>query len=423
VIPLAFEDTGVVAGPLQGMRILDLTHVWAGPLAVRMLSDLGAEVLKIEAPYGRGPQQLPSEPIGGWLGGEPGAEPWNNSALFVKLHRNRRSVCVDLKQDDGRALLLQLVAEADVLIENFSAHAMREMGLGYEVLRRANRRIVYVTMPGYGSSGPYCERVAFGPVVEPMSGLSAMLGYSPAEPRNSALAVMDPVAGTHAVAAVVTALRQRQQTGSGCRVELSLHEGGVSFSGPWLVDQQMGHEPRCIGNRHPNMAPHGIYPCRGTDQWLAIACENDRQWSALQQLLQIAGVGGELQAGWSLAQRQQRADVIDRVIGAWSERLCKEEAAQALQQQGVAAGPVNTTPDMTADPHIQARRFFVPYERFDTPMPGNPMHMSGLDSSQWRPCPALGEHNREVLRDWLELTEQEIDTLESRGVLLGRPPD
>lgn len=420
---MAAEDPSGVDGPLRGVRILDLTHVWAGPLAVRMLSDLGAEVIKIEAPYGRGPQQLPYQPIGGWLGGAPGEQPWNNSALFVKLHRNRRSLCLDLKQDDGRQLLLQLVRQADVVIENFSANAMGSMGLGYELLQEANPNIIYVTMPGYGSSGPYSKRVAFGPVVEPMSGLTAMLGYAADEPRNSALAVMDPVGGTHAVAAVVAALRRRAQTGVGARVELSLHEGGVSFSGPWLIDQQLGHAPQCVGNRHPQMAPHGVYPCRGTDQWLALACENDQQWAALYLILQETDGAHALGADWSFGQRQRRADKIDQCISMWTSRLNKEVAADLLQQRGIPAGPVNTTPDMVADPQVQAREFFVPYERFDTPMPGNPMHMPGLDSGQWRPCPALGEHNREVLQEWLALSDEAVDALQSQGVLLDRPPD
>ncbi len=417
------DASGGVDGPLRGVRILDLTHVWAGPLAVRMLSDLGAEVIKIEAPYGRGPQQLPFEPIGGWLGGEPGDEPWNNSALFVKLHRNRRSVCLDLKQDDGRALLLQLVREADVIIENFSAYAMQQMGLGYEVLSKTNPNIIYVTMPGYGSSGPYSERVAFGPVVEPMSGLTAMLGYSPVEPRNTALAVMDPVAGTHAVGAVMTVLRQRQQNGHGARVELSLHEGGVSLSGPWLIDEQMDQSPQCLGNRHPQMAPHGIYPSQGEDEWLAIACETDAQWAALCQVLQSTPGADQFRADWPVAVRHQHADAIDQTLAAWSAQFSKHAAADLLQRHGVPAGPVNTTPDMTADAHIQARGFFVSYERFNTPMPGNPIHMAGLNPDQWRPCPRLGEHNREVLSEWLALSDSEVAALENEGILFDRPPD
>ena len=144
-----------VRGPLNGVRILDLTHVWAGPLATRIFSDLGAEVVKVERALGRGPSVAAIEPIAGWIGGAPGDEPWNNNAAFVKLARNAKSVSLDLKQPAGRELFLRLVSVADVVIENFSARAMPSMDLGYDVLQAHNPRLIYVTMPGYGTFGPY----------------------------------------------------------------------------------------------------------------------------------------------------------------------------------------------------------------------------------------------------------------------------
>ena len=411
-----------VDGPLKGLRILDLTHVWAGPLAVRMLSDLGAEVVKVEAPYGRGPQVYPSEPLGGWLGGEPGEDPWNNNALFVKLHRNRRSLCIDLKTAGGKAMLLELVAVADIIIENFSAQAMRRMDLGYDVISQVNPMVIYVTMPGFGASGPYSDRVAFGPIVEPMSGLTTMLGYGPEEPRNSAMALMDPVAAAHAVAAITTALRERQRTDKGAMVELSLHEGGVAHCGPWLLDEQFGVSPQNLGNRHPNMAPHGIYRCSGTDQWLALACEDDAQWAALTELLTKDGIEHSLEAEWPVLMRQAKTEEIDATISSWTRDNDKDELTERLQLTGVPAGPVRTTPEMLADPQVLHRGFFVTYERFDTPMPGNPIHMSGLDSRQWSPCPSLGEHNEEVLAEWLGYEEEQIRQLQQQQVLFDQPP-
>jgi crotonobetainyl-CoA:carnitine CoA-transferase CaiB-like acyl-CoA transferase len=402
---------------LRGVRILDLTHVWAGPLAVRLLADLGADVVKVEAPYGRGPQQFPSEPIGGWLGGEPGDEPWNANAMFVKLHRNRSSLCVDLKQTRGRDLFLGLVGQADVVVENFSAFAMQKMGLGYDVLSQANPKIIYVAMPGYGASGPYSDRVAFGPVVEPMSGLTNMLGYSGEAPRNSAMALMDPIAATHAAASIVQALREVRATGQGVQVELSLHECGVTYSGPWLIDTQLGQSPSCLGNRHPQIAPHGVYPCAGDDQWLALACADDAQWQSLCSLV------AELEPTFTLAERHKCADQIDLLISRWTAHQDKNAAAEVLQAAGIAAGPVNTVPDMLDDEQVKARGFFVSYERFGIPMPGNPIHMAGLDNSQWQPCPPLGAHNREVLADWLGYGEQQLGELENAGVLLHKPPD
>ncbi|MEM7079667.1 MAG: CoA transferase [Pseudomonadota bacterium] len=406
----------MVSGPLNGLKILDLTHIWAGPLAVRMLSDLGAEVVKVEAPYGRGPRELPSSPLGGWIGGAPGEDPWNNNAIFVKLARNRRSVSVDLKQAAGRDLFLGLVAQADVVMENFSVRAMPSLGLDFATLQAANPRIIYVTMPGFGISGPLKDRVAFGPTVEAMSGFTTVMGYGQDEPRNTAMALMDPVGATHAVAAVVTALQRREQTGRGSFVEMSLHEGGVAYNGPWLIDHQLGERITSIGNAHPVMSPHGVFSCAGEDAWLALACRDDADWQNL------CSVVPGLDATSNLARRRADAPEIEKVINGWTVELDKFTATEFLQRAGVPAGPVSTTPDMAEDPQVQARGFFVPYERFATPMPGNPIKIDGLDPAEWTPCPGLGADNAEVLADWLGWSAEQTEAALAAGVLADKPP-
>ncbi|MFM8355210.1 MAG: CaiB/BaiF CoA transferase family protein [Gammaproteobacteria bacterium] len=402
-------------GPLNGLRILDLTHVWAGPLAVRILADLGAQVVKVEAPYGRGPRTFPDQPIGGFLGGEPGQEPWNRNAVFVKLMRNRRSVCLDLKQPQGRATLLALVAEADALIENFSARAMPSLGLDDATLQAANPRLIHIAMPGFGSSGPYAERVAFGPTVEPLSGLTQVLGYGPTEPRCTSLAVMDPIAALAAASALVAAVRRRTETGCGTRIELTLHESGVGYSGPWLIDHQLGHAIGPRGNRHPALAPQGVYPCRDPDTWLAISCPSDAIWARLVQV--IPGLDATL----TLAQRQAAHDHLDARISDWTRTRGKRAAERALLAAGVPAGAVLTAPELLADPQSVARGFFVPLED-RTPVPGNPVHMPGVSSADWRPCPRLGADNAAVLRDWLGWDDTAIDALAAAGVSHDRPP-
>ena len=413
-------------GPLNGIRILDLTHVWAGPLATRALADLGAEVVKIESPMGRGPRDYRGGlPIGGWLGGAPPEEPWNLNAVLVKLQRNKQSVAIDLKTEDGRAAFLDLVREADVVIENFSARAMPELGLDYEDLAVVNPGIIYVAMPGYGKSGPYRERVAFGPTVEPLSGLTNVMGYSPTEPRNTAMALMDPIAAVNATAAVLHALRRREslrepgQAGrarEGAFVEMSLHEAGVTYSGPWLIEHQLGGQIAPIGNRHPRLAPHGIYPCKGDDEWIALACRDDADWRALCRV-----VDG-LQLDADLTTRFAAHDEIDKTILRWTSGRSKHAAAEALQAIGVPAGPINVTPDMTADPQVQARGFFVPIEPGPTPMPGNPIKMNGIGNDDWTPCPRLGADNATVLKGWLGYDDERIRALEDAGAIVDRPP-
>jgi len=409
-------------GPLQGIRILDLTHVWAGPLGVRLLADLGADVVRVEAPASRGPQRFPAVPIGGFMGGQPGEEPWNASASFVKLMRNRRSFCVDLKQTAGREAFLSLVGVADVVVENFSPRAMVNLGLSYPVMRDTNPRIIYLSMPGFGVGGPRENRVAFGPTVESMSGFSTMLGYGSGEPRNSAIALPDPIAAVHAAAAITHAVRERHARGRGRHIELTLYESAIAYNGPWLIDEQRGDTPRCHGGAHPGMAPHGCFRCAGEDEWVFVACADQAQWTALWELLQAQPDGVQLNRAWSLEQRQQYAPAIACVLGVWLLAIDKHSACERLQTAGVSAGPVNTTPDMVADPQVRSRGFFVDCEPSHVPLPGNAMKMSGVDAEHWTPCPRLGEHNEAVLRDWLGLDASEIDTLSASGALADKPP-
>ncbi len=408
-------------GPLRGVRIVDLTHVWAGPLATRVLADLGAEVVKVEAPDSRGPRVFPAAPPGGWIGGEPGDEPWNRNALFAKLARNKRSVALDLKQAAGRTTFLQLVAVADVVIENFSARAMPSLGLGFDALRAANPEIIYVSMPGHGMSGPYRDRVAFGPTIEAMSGFTSVTGYDADQLRNSGMALMDPVGGINATAAVTLALRsrnrQRDENGAAAPmlIEFSLHEGGVTLCGPWLIDRQLGNATPVWGNRHPQMAPHGVYRCAGADAWVALACRDQTDWRALCSV--VAG----LDAGLDLGGRRAVEDAIDTIIGRWCSERDAATAASELQHARIPAGPLNTTADMVADAQVRARGFFVPLDG-GTPMPGNPIHMDGISSDDWQPCPRLGADNAAVLRDWLGHNPEQIGELERDGVLADRPP-
>lgn len=383
-------------GPLAGVRILDLTHVWAGPLGTRILGDLGADVVKVERPMGRG--GLSGTPgAGNYPGGERGEDPWNRQGTFLKLNRNKKSLAIDLKKPEGRRVFLDLVRVADVVIENFSARSMPALGLGYDILRAANEKIIYVSMPGYGRTGPYSARVAYGPSVEAMTGLNAVMGYSPAEPRNTAVALPDPIGGVTAAAAVVAALNRREATGRGAFVERSMHESGVSLVGEFLVERQLGGNPQPMGNAHPAHAYSAVLRTRGEDEWIAVTCKTEAERETLEEILD--------------------GDASDHD---------KHDLTERLQAAGIAAGPVTIAPDILADPHVSARRYFVRLEREDlpsTPMPGSPMVIDGdFERSYWHVAPRLGEHNRQVLEDWLGYEAHVTARLERDGVLVDRPP-
>ena len=403
-------------GPLNGVRILDLTHVWAGPLATRILADLGAEVVKIEAPMGRGPRQFPRAMlIGGFIGGKPGPEPYNANAVFVKLQRNKKSVALNLKTEPGREVFLQLVQVSDVVIENFSARAMSRLGLNYAELRKANSKVIHLAMPGYGLTGAYRDRVAFGPTVEPMSGLPFAMGYSETEPRATAMAVPDPIAAVNATAAVMTALRHRKATGHGCQVEMSLHEAAVSYSGPWLIDTQLGNRVKHYANRHPEIAPHGVYRCAGKDNWIALACVDEASWSRLARLIDVDG------EQWNLTDRLLKHDAIDQSLTRFTQSRNTDSVLTSLQTIGVAAGPVYDTQQMCVNPQSIERGFFVPLEQ-GTPMPGNPVKMRAISSEDWTPCPKLGTHNEEILKEWLDFDDSQIEDLYEAQVIVNQPP-
>jgi crotonobetainyl-CoA:carnitine CoA-transferase CaiB-like acyl-CoA transferase len=410
--------------PLTGVRILDLTHVWAGPLATRILADLGAEVFKVEAASARGMRVIPPHGAGIYPHGDPGTEPWNRQGIFNKLNRNKKGLSIDLKSDDGRKLLLSLAGQCDVIVENFSARTMPRLGLDYATLTTVNPGLIYLAMPGFGTTGPYRDFVAYGPSVEPMTGLTAVMGYSGDEPRMTAMALPDACAGVTAAAAIVTAIARRTDTGKGGFIDLSLHEAAISLFGEFPIERQLtGAEPEVFGNAHPEYAPHGIYPCSGADAWIHIAIRTDREWKRLCGV--AAGALPDAAEYATAAGRRADAAALDLRVADWTRSHDKVSLMHALQREGIAAGAVLNAPELLSDPHLDARGFLVtlgaPHiEPF--PYPGSPVRIDGQHAEDWFAAPRLGEHNADVLQDVLGLDAEEIARLAAAGVIVDEPP-
>ncbi|HJM76406.1 MAG TPA: CoA transferase [Dehalococcoidia bacterium] len=413
--------------PLRGVRILDLTRVWAGPVATRILADLGAEVIHVSAPMGRGPQVVQGGPGVDFPEGGPGDRPWNRQALFNKLHRNKRSLAVDLKTEQGRQIFLDLVATADVVIENFSPRVMPGLGLGYDVLSKANPQIIYVAMPAYGLAGPRRDYIGFGSSIEPTSGFSALLGYSADEPRITAAGISDPIAGTTAVAAILTALARRAEGGAGgegALLELAQQQAGINFLGEFFVQRQLtGRDPERIGNAHPTYAPHGVYRCAGDDEWIAFATRNEDEWTALAGAAE-RGWAGEWRYAGLAARQANRAD-LDAAIEQWTVGYDKYELTELLQAAGVAAGPVQPAPGWLTDEQLEARGYFVELEHPDAGLgrwDGTPIVVDGQrDHGWWTAAAGLGADNEAILRD-LGRSDAEIAALQADGIVVDRPP-
>jgi crotonobetainyl-CoA:carnitine CoA-transferase CaiB-like acyl-CoA transferase len=405
--------------PLHGIRVLDLTMSWAGPYATRLLADMGAEVIKIEAP---GHWDL----LRSYTGQPPTVERvWDRSPYFNHYNRNKYGCALDLSKPRGRELFLRLVEDADIVIENYRAEAMGNLGLTYEVLREVNQQVIMISMPGHGRDGPESGFVAYGTNVEQLAGLAHLTGYEGGAPQKTGISYGDPMAGIAAAGAVALALWDRRRTGFGQYIEVPQRENLIGAIGEFIVGFSMnGREPARNGNRHTSMAPHGCYPCAGEDQWLTIACEDDAAFATL------CGAIGRPE----LADDKRFADVVsryrnqvelDEIIGLWTRTQDKTAAAEALQSAGVAAMPVLTVPEVFEDAHLHSRHFFEPVSHavageweMETPH----WRMSETPAHVRVPPPCFGEHNRWVFGELLGLSDEEIAALEAQGIT-GTVPD
>lgn len=421
-------------GPLDGIRVVDLTMVWSGPWAAALLADMGADVIKIEGPDSLDPVrpfgQRTQDEIDGMY-----------SPYLNQYSRGKRGLCLDLKTEQGRELVLRLVAESDLVIENFRAGVLERLGLGYDVLRSAKPDIVLVSMPGYASTGSEKDRAAYGPVVESMAGFVGLGGIEGDPPLFSGVSYSDPVAGTYAAGAAVLGLLHRERTGRGQRLELSQRDNMINQIGEVTIEYQLtGRAPSRLGNRHPRWAPQGAYRCRDLDhasapkqstgepvwdRWLTLSVTNDAEWHALCRVIGRADLAADGRFSTE-AGRRAGHDEIDVAISAWTATQDCYAAARALQAAGVPAAPVLTALDTLTDTHLVAREFL---DETDHPRAGKqllsrplwrlsetPMHIA-------RPAPLLGQHNEEVLGDLLGVSAADLAALgEARIVATGPGP-
>lgn len=394
--------------PLAGVRVLDVTTAWLGPYAAMLLSDLGADVIKVEGP------QRPDV----WRAVAPelpparaGAHQWNICHYFNSVNRGKRGLTLDLNSERGRELFLQMVDSADILLENYSPRVLEHFGLGHRQLLARNPRLVAVSFSGYGADGPYRDFKAHGATIECMAGWVSLFGYDSEELMTMGEYPVDSVAGLHMAAAAMMGLLRRNRTGTGTAMEGSMLETAASYIGDELLLESTGSpglRPR--GNRHREMVPHGVFPCEGADTWVAIACRDDADWQRLG-----AVTGNPRMRDPSLATasaRRERVDEVEAMVAKWTRQRGAREAMDALQRGGVPAGEVLSTAAALADPGL--RDWFVPMDHADLGTHlyyGFPWSFSESRLSAVLPPVRLGEDSRDILRDELHLTDAEIDAL------------
>ncbi len=399
--------------PLQGVRVLDLTRAWAGPYATKILGDMGAEVIKVEAPF------KPDARAGGnyFPDNDPGERPWNRNGVFHKNNRSKLDIALDLQQPEGRDLFRQLVAISDLVIENYTPRVMPHFGLGYDDLVGVKPDIIMVSLPGFGKDGPERDWVAYGTTLDSHCGLTQITGYVGGPPHRMAIAIGDPVGGMFGTMAALFALHQRRRTGTGQHVDLAQADTLTQFMGAPLADWSMNRRvwPR-IGNRDLVYAPQGVYQCEGRDQWVALSVRDDDEWAAL-----CAAIGQEHLACRfaTAAERRMAHDEIDGIIAEWTRRQTKDQVMACLQDAGVPAGAVLSSKDLLFDPHLRARGFFEVVDHPETgprPQLGMSWKLSETPGRITRPAPLFAEHNQFVFGRLLGLSDAGIETLEARKI-------
>ena len=404
--------------PLEGIRILDLSHQWAGPFAARILADYGADVIKIESH-----RRVDSVRYAAFPDDLPGDRPWNRGGYFHKQNRNKRSLTLDLGHPRGKEMFLRLAATSDVVLDNYAPRVMPQFGLDYANLKEQFPRLIVVNMPGYGGGGPHENWVAFGTSIEGMSGISFVTGYAGGPPMRTGVAFPDAVAGVSAALAILAALEARRRTGSAQHIEVAQREAAVTYLAEFIARAGSGAaDPPRMGNRDPVFVPQGVYPCQGDgdDTWVAISVRSDRDWQKLTGALGLP----ERDDLSTADARRVHADEIDGWIAAWTSVRAPREAMLTLQSAGVPAGAVLTNMELLADPHLASREFFVTVNHPDTgphPYVGFPFKLSKSHASIRRPGPSLGEHNREILHQVLGVSDAEIADLAAAGVIGDRP--
>ncbi|MFC9555208.1 CaiB/BaiF CoA transferase family protein [Rhodococcus sp. NPDC056960] len=420
---------GTRVGPLTGVRVADFCWMGVGAVATRMLADFGAEVIKIESRNRLDmPRRLPiyKGEVRSYGEEDPNPDP-NKGGLFNNYSRNKLGVTINMKTERGQHLVRQLIGASSVVTENFAPGVLEKWGLTYDALREITPEVILARMSGYGHSGPHHKYKSYGPVVQAVSGLSFISGLPDREPSGWGLSYMDNQAAYHNSAAVLMAILQRNITGKGQEIDVSAVEAGVNLIGPDLLDvavngvatRRPGYP---AGNRlvHPSAAPHGVYPAKGEDTWVAVAVFDDDQW---QRLVDVLG-----RPDWAIAPefadlqgRSSRQDELDARLSQWTMLRPAHETMHLLQHAGVPAGAVQNSRDLAeSDPQIADRGTFF---ELDHPVigvakfEGTPIRFTSTVQQNWRSAPLLGEDNDYVFGDILGLGHEEIADLTAEGVI------
>ncbi len=395
------------AAPLDGIRVLDLSRVLAGPFCTMILGDLGAEVIKVERP-GEG------DDTRHW--GPPFAS--GESAYYLSANRNKKSVTVDLKTGKGAELVRRLAERSDVLIENFRVGGMAKIGLSYERVREINPGIVYCSISGFGQTGPRKDLPGYDFILQAMGGLMSFTGERDGEPMKVGVAIVDLMAGLYAAIAILAAIREKENSGRGQFLDLSLLDAAVAMlanvGSGYLVS---GENPERHGNAHPNIVPYQVF--RARDDYIAVGVGNDKQWRSLCGIAQRPDLAADPRFATN-PERVRNRDVLIPILADLFASRDGEFWIREMWREGIPAGPINAVDKVFGDPQTRARGMEV---AMDHPsigtvrLIGSPIRFSRTPVRYRLHPPLLGEHTSPVLKDLLGMTDREIARLSEEGVI------
>ena len=373
--------------PLAGLKVVELARILAGPWAGQTLADLGADVIKVEAPEGDDTRRWGPPFI------ERGGD--RSAAYFHSCNRGKRSVTADFRTAEGQDYVRDLAKDADILIENFKVGGLKKYGLDYDSLKAVNPRLIYCSITGFGQDGPYAHRAGYDYIIQGMSGLMSVTGEPDRQPQKVGVAVTDLFTGVYSATAILAALHQRDRTGEGQHIDMALLDVATSI----MANQSMnylasGTPPMRMGNAHPNIVPYSVFDC--ADGWLILAVGNDGQFRRLCGILGLEALAEEPDNATN-ADRVANREALTKALTEKTKEWRKADLLAACEAEGVPAGPINDMGEVFADPQVVARGLKLDLD--GVPSVRSPFVFSGSELSLERPSPGLGEHDPELKPD------------------------
>ena len=396
---------------LKGVRVIAATAVWAGPWAASVLTDMGAEVIKVES--SRRPDT--SRFLGPF---DAEGKPLMNRSYFNIMNRGQKTCTIDLKQPKGPIIFKKLVGISDVVMTNFAPEIMPGFGLDYAALKQVKPDIIMLSLSGFGCTGPDKDYGAYASTLQGVGGLASSFGYPGGEPQLENVNAADPIGSMYGVLGILSALYFRHKTGKGQHIDIAESEALTTLIPEIIMEYTMNGRIRpCMGNRNEIMAPHGCYQCKGDDKWVAIAVGTDEEWRALCQAMGNPELTREERFSDQFSRWQNQVE-LDKLVTEWTKHFTHYEVMYNLQEMGVAAGPSFNIEEIVNDPHIKERGVFVEQNH---PEAGKTLvYRSPWTSAETRnnpPAPCLGEHNGYVFKELLGISDKEFNQLIDEKVI------